>query len=70
MVKPQIKQFYVYQGVEQSKLKRGLMTYFENKLRNAYEKANNDNIVDIEKIKDLKSRIETHRKKSNKCLKS
>ena len=50
-VKPQIKYFYINVGKEQNKLKKGLMEYYERKLRKLYDNANNCNIIDYDMIK-------------------
>ena len=63
MAKPQFKQFYINQGKEQQKLKRGLLMYHETRLRELYDYANMDCLIDYEKIKEVKSKIETYREK-------
>ncbi|CAL4195845.1 unnamed protein product [Meganyctiphanes norvegica] len=63
MAKPQFKQFYIHQGKEQKRLSQGLTIYYEKKLRTLYEKANNENVLDYEKIKQIKNKIDSYREK-------
>ena len=64
MAKPQFKQFYIHQGKEQKRLSQGLTIYYEKKLRTLYEKANNENVLDYEKIKQIKNKIDSYREKA------
>ena len=61
LAKPQTKRFFINQGKEEKKLKQGQLKYLERNLRNLYEIANNDNIVDYEKIQQLRNEIDHHR---------
>ena len=63
MAKPQFKLFYINQGKEQNRLKRGLLRYYEMSLRELYDRANSDSFIDHERIRDFKNKIDLYREK-------
>ena len=69
MAKPQFKQFYINQGKEQHRLKQGVLRYYEMSLRELYNSANNDNLIDYERIRDIKNKIDSYREKEVEGIK-
>ena len=58
LVKPQIKKYFVLQGIEESKFKYGTLNYLELKLRRQYEIANISGVINKDTIDSLKNRID------------
>lgn len=69
LVKPQIKTFYITQGKEIKRLKLGLLNYLENNLRELYDNANVNNIIDYDMIHDIKNKIDLYREKEVEGIK-